>query len=409
VLRERVFLGGQAVSMLGDGLAILAIPLLIMQLTRSPLAAVLASLPSSVGYLAAGLPAGVLADRVNPWLVLIASDVIRALIFFTLFVLTGSPSVGPGLILSLAFAAGAATVFSDTALTIAVRDVFTGPRLVSANAWLESANQGGMIIGPSAAGLLAAAGLLHGALLIDALTFLVSLASLAGVRRRYRPAAEAGRRAATWRALGQELTEGITYVAATRLLLTLLVFMLTLNLCLGADKLIIFLGKDTLHLPPGQVGFLVTAGGLGGLAGAAGTGLLCRWLAPLPVVALCCAGSGLALVVLSVATAMPLLLAGNFLYTWAIIAASVTMRSLRQVLVPRELLGRVTASWRLGGQTVTLIGGVLAGVLAGLLGGNPRPVIAAAGCLTLFIVTVAWFAGLQKENASGVAVRLLGK
>ena len=202
-----------------------------------------------------------------------------------------------------------------------------------------------MIIGPSAAGLLAAAGLLHGAMLIDALTFLVSLASLAGVRRRYRPAGTAGAKAVAWRALGQELAEGIRYLAATRLLLTLLVFLLTLNLCLGADKLIIFLGKDTLHLPPGQVGFLVTAGGVGGLAGAAGTGRLCRWLAPLPVVALCCAGSGLALVLISVATAMPVLLAGNFLYTWAIVAASVTMRSLRQVLVPRDLLGRVTASW----------------------------------------------------------------
>ena len=395
--------------MLGDGLAILAIPLLVMQLTRSPLAAVLASLPGSVGYLAAGLPAGVLADRVSPWLVLIASDVIRALIFFALFVLTRSPAVTPALILSLAFAAGAVTVFSDTALTIAVRDVFTGPRLISANSWLESANQAGLIIGPSVAGLLAAAGLLHGAMLIDALTFLVSLASLAGIRRRYRPAGAAGRQAMTWRALSRELAEGIRYLAATRLLLTLLVFLLTLNLCLGADKLIIFLGKDTLHLPPAQIGFLVTAGGIGWLAGAAGTGLLCRWLAPLPAVALCCGGSGLALVLLSAATAMPVLLAGNFLYTWAIIAASVTMRSLRQVLVPRELLGRVTASWRLGGQTVTLIGGVLAGVLAGLLGGNPRPVIAAAGCLTILTVAVAWFTGLQKENASGVAIRLLGK
>ena len=226
--------------MLGDGLAILAVPLLVMQVTRSPLAAVLASLPGSVGYLAAGFPAGVLADRVSPWLVLIVSDVIRALIFFTLFGLTGSRAVAPALILSLAFAAGAVTVFSDTALAIAVRDVFTGPQLISANSWLESANQGGMIIGPSAAGILAAAGLLHGAMLIDALTFLISLASLAGVRRRYRPAGTAGRKAATWRALGQELAEGIRYLAATRLLLTLLVFMLTLNLCLGADKLVIF-------------------------------------------------------------------------------------------------------------------------------------------------------------------------
>ena len=98
----------------------------------------------------------------------------------------------------------------------------------------------------------------------------------------------------TWRALRRELAEGISQLAAARLLLTLLVFTLTLNLCLGADKLVIFLGRDTLHLPPGQVGLLVTAGGAGGLAGAAGTGLLCRWLAPLPVVALCCAGSGLA-------------------------------------------------------------------------------------------------------------------
>jgi predicted MFS family arabinose efflux permease len=185
--------------------------------------------------------------------------------------------------------------------------------------------------------------------------------------------------------------------------------MLTLNLCLGADKLIIFLGQDTLHLPSGQVGFLVTAGGVGGLAGALGTGRLCRWLAPLPAVALCCAGSGLALVLISVATAMPVLLAGNFLYTWAIVAASVTMRSLRQVLVPRGLLGRVTASWRLGGQTVTLVGGVLAGALAGLLGNNPRPVIAAAECLTLLTVAVAWFAGLANENASGIAVELPGK
>ena len=56
MLRSRVFLGVQAVSMLGDGLAILAVPLLVLQLTRSPMAAVLASLPGSVGYLTAGLP-----------------------------------------------------------------------------------------------------------------------------------------------------------------------------------------------------------------------------------------------------------------------------------------------------------------------------------------------------------------
>ena len=403
VLRARVFLGGQAVSMLGDGLAILAIPLLILQLTRSPVAAVLASLPGSVGYLAAGLPAGVLVDRLDPWQVLIAGDVIRAAIFLALFLLTGSRSVSAWLILSLAFAAGAVTVFSDTALAIAVRDVFAGARLVTANSWLESANQIGQIIGPSAAGLLAAAGLLHVSMLIDALTFLVALASLFVVRGAYAGAARSGRPPAGWRVLRRELADGIRYLAATRLLFTLLVFMLVLNLCLGADKLIIFFARNTLHLPPAQVGLVVTAGGVGGLLGAMGTSLLCRWLGPLPVIAFCAAASGIALILIGAATSMPVVLAGNLLYTWAIVAASVTMRSLRQILVPRELLGRVTASWRLGGQAVTLIGGVVAGAAAGLLGNDPRPVFAAAGTLTLITAAAAWFAGLQKARSAEVA------
>ena len=390
--------------MLGDGLAILAIPLLVLQLTRSPVAAVLASLPGSVGYLAAGLPAGVLVDRLDPWRVLIVGDTIRAAIFLALFVLTGSRSAPAWLILSLAFAAGAVTVFSDTALTIAVRDVFAGARLMTANSWLESANQMGQVIRPSAAGLLAAAGLLHVSMLIDALTFLVALASLSGVRRAYRGAPRVSRSPADWRALRGELADGIRYLAATRLLFTLLVFMLVLNLCLGADKLIIFFARNTLHLPPGQVGLVVAAGGIGGLLGAAGTSLLCRWLGPVLAVTLGAASSGLALLLIGAATSMPVALAGNLLYSLAIIVASVTMRSIRQVLVPRYLLGRVTASWRLGGQGVTLVGAILAGAMAGLLGSDPRPVFAAAGSLTLLTVAVAWFAGLRREQLTAGAL-----
>ncbi len=405
MLRSPVFLGGQAVSMLGDGLAILAIPLLVLQASHSPVLAVLASLPGSAGYLTAGLPAGVLADRLNPWQVLIAADVLRALVFLLLFALTGSQAISAWLILSLAFAAGVLTVFSDTALAIAVRDVFAGPRLVSVNSWLEAANQGGQIIGPGVAGLLAAAGLLHVSLLIDALTFLVSLATLGAVRQRGRardlPPASA-------RALRRELSQGLRYLAATRLLFTLLCFMLVLNLCLGADKLIIFMAKSTLALPATQIGLVVTAGGVGGLLGAAGTGMLVRRAGPLPAVVLCAGASGVALIVVSAATTMPMLLAGNLLYTWAVVAASVTMRSLRQALVPRALLGRVTASWRLGGQSVTLGGAVLAGTLASLLGGDPRPVFAAAGAVTMLTVGVAWLTGLRDEDTSAVAVTLLG-
>jgi hypothetical protein len=103
------------------------------------------------------------------------------------------------------------------------------------------------------------------------------------------------------------------------------------------------------------------------------------------------------------------LLLGNLIYTWAIIAASVTLRALRQVLVPRDLLGRVTASWRLGGQLVTMLGALFSGLAAGLLGDDPRPVFLVAGSLTLACTAAAWVAGLRKEDAADVAVALLGR
>jgi len=346
-------------------------------------------------------------DRLDPWLVLGSSDVLRALIFLALFLLTGARAVSAWLILSLAFAAGAVTVFSDTALAIAVRDVFAGPSLVPANSWLESAGQFGQIAGPSAAGLLAAAGLLHVAMLIDAATFVVSLASLAAVRQAYRTTRPPGH-PASWPALCRELAQGIRYLAATRLLFTLLVFLLVLNLCLGADKLVIFLARTVLHLSPALVGLVVTTGGAGGLLGAIGTSAMCRRLGPLPVVAGGAALSGVAIILIGTATGLPLLLTGNLLYTWAVVAASVTLRALRQALVPRPLLGRVTAAWRLGGQGVTLAGAVLAGAATALLAGNPRPVLAAAGVLTILCTAVAWLAALRKEDGASVTQALFG-
>jgi MFS family permease len=92
-----VFLSGQAVSVLGDGLAVLAIPLLVLDLTRNPLVSALSAASVTVGYLLVGLPAGVLVDRLDPWRVLMAMDAVRAALFAALY--GGRPAddlAGPG-------------------------------------------------------------------------------------------------------------------------------------------------------------------------------------------------------------------------------------------------------------------------------------------------------------------------
>ena len=155
---------------------------------------------------------------------------------------------------------------------------------------------------------------------------------------------------------------------------------------------------------------MVAAGGIGGLLGALSTRLLVRTAGPVPAIVISCALSGAALIMIAAAPAASVLLVANLIYTWAIIAASVTMRALRQVLVPRELLGRVTSSWRLGGQGVTLVGGVLAAAAAGLFGGDPRPVFAIAGSVTLLTVgrrVAGWPAAVRNRGCLGRSARLV--
>ncbi|MFC6885726.1 MFS transporter, partial [Actinomadura yumaensis] len=258
-LPARVFLAGQAVSALGDGLALLAVPLLVLRLTHDPLAAGLAAAPRGIGYLLAGVPAGPVADRLSPWTTLIASDAVRTAVFVALPVLAWCGGARLWLVLALAFLSGAATVFFDAALAVAVKDLFPGPGLLRANSALEAAAQASQVAGPALVGVLAAAVGPEPALLLNAATYAVSLASLAAVARR-RPAARPARADGPVRAFG----EGVRFVLAFRPLLVLTALQTMVNLCLAVDTLIVFLARVTLGLSPAAAGAAVAAAGLGG-------------------------------------------------------------------------------------------------------------------------------------------------
>lgn len=175
--RRGVFLGGQMVSLFGDGLAVLAVPLLVLQLTRSPVAAALAAAPRTVGYLLVGLVAGPLVDRADPWRLMIAMDAVRAAAFVAMYAVAALDGpVWP--VLALAFAAGGAGVFFESALMVAVKTVFAPAALVGANASLELATQVARALGPATVALLSVTIGIRPALLLNAATFMVSVLTL---------------------------------------------------------------------------------------------------------------------------------------------------------------------------------------------------------------------------------------
>ncbi|MBC6462201.1 MFS transporter [Actinomadura sp. HBU206391] len=389
-------------SLLGDGCAVLAVPLLVLHLTRDPLAAGLAAAPRGVGYLLVGLPAGPIVDRLNPWAVLVVMDVMRAGVFVALAVLAWLGSARLWVILALAFVAGSATVFFDAALTVAVKDLFPRDGLLRANSVLETAAQTSLVLGPALVAAIAATVGIAGALLLNAATFAVSLLSLAAVMRgddAVRPPRRA-RRGGIAQGLGGDFMEGLRYLIAFRPLLVLTVIQTMLNLCLAVDTLIVYFARVTLELPLPQVSAVVAGGGVGGIAGAVMAAGLAARIRALPLIASGIAIAAGALLVMGVSTSWWHLLVANSVQVWAVIVVSVVNRSTRQAWVPRDLLGRVTTTGRALFITATPVGAVLAGAVTRAFGDDPRPAFLGAGALMIVIIAAGWLVALRRYDAA---------
>jgi MFS family permease len=398
--QREVFLSGQAVSLLGDGLAVLAVPLLVLDLSRNPLISALSAASVTVGYLMVGLPAGVLVDRMNPWRVLVVTDALRALLFAALFGLATAGLLTVWLILAIAFAAGACSVFFQTALVVVVKELFPAAGLIRANSVLELANQLALLAGPAAVGLLAAVGSIRLALLADALTFAVSLLSLLAVGR-WRPGPRARPAHRSLRGMVAELREGLRYLLSVRILVIMTAVQIVVNLCLAVEKLIIFFARDTLGLTPSLTAVVVAAAGVGGIAGALSASRLARWAGEIRLMVTAIAAAGVAIAAMSAARSAPLLAAVNFAYSWALVVASLVNRTQRQRIVPQEILGRVTSTVRMLFLAVDPLGVVIAGTATSALGGDPRPVFLAAGTAVVVTAAAGWLAGLRRAARSG--------
>jgi MFS family permease len=185
VLREanyrRLFLG-RTTSLIGDGMAPVALAFAVLDLTGSAtdLGIVLAA--HSVVLIALLLVGGVVGDRVSPRISMLGADFARTFSMgaIAVLLLTGAAEIWQ---LALLYAVdGAATAFFNPASTAIVPQIVPGQRLQEANALLNISRHGGKVAGPALAGVLLALGSPGSAIAVDAATFAVSAICLLGVR-----------------------------------------------------------------------------------------------------------------------------------------------------------------------------------------------------------------------------------
>jgi hypothetical protein len=185
--------GGGVISLLGDQFTLIALPWLVLKLSGDPLAlgGVLAAMGVPRAVLM--LVGGALVDRSSPRRILLLTKYANALLIGLLGALVLMARVDMTLVYVLAAAIGVCSAFAWPAGSALLPGVIEPALLAPANGILMGMRQVAMLFGPLLAGVVIAAGGdasggiadargLGIALLFDALSYLVSAATLARVR-----------------------------------------------------------------------------------------------------------------------------------------------------------------------------------------------------------------------------------
>lgn len=338
-----VFWLSQTLSVAGNALALVALPLLVLDATGSVTQMGLLTAVSTVGWLVSGILAGPVVDRFDRRRLMILTDLVRAALYAAVPVCW---LIGPQVWLLYVVAAVSAVfgMLFQVAYATVLPSIVRKDQLLDANSRLEASFALSYIVGPVAAGVLTALVGGAAAIGINALSFLVSAAGLAVVRLRTPAGAAAGDPDLSGR---DALLAGVRFLWRSPILRTLTLLLSALTfITLGATDVFIYYLKTDLGQSDTAVGYVLGAAGAGSVLGAVLVPYVRRtfgfgvaWLGANLLSGLAMAAVGLVTNVLVVAV-----LAASF--SFGLTAAAITSVSLRQQITPDHLLGRVTAVFR---------------------------------------------------------------
>jgi MFS family permease len=332
---------GQTISNLGSSFTFFALPLLVFNLTGSPINLGITAAAEFVPYLLFGLVIGAWVDRVDRKRLMIATDLARAAVIATIPLLAAADQLSVGWIYAIAFASATLTIAFDAAEFAAIPSLVpSDDDLVTANGRVQASYAAAQVAGPLLAGLLITVAPVQQVLWVDAASFLVSAGMLLLIGRPF----NAPRDTEPRRAIRHEIVEGLRYVLGHPVLRNISAMMALVNL-VGATvyaQLVVF-AKRQLDASDSQVALLYAAGSAGVVLLSLTAGPVRRRLS----------FSVAALGALLLHGLLMVLLAATHWYwaalgLWAAISGlgiffNINTGSLRQQIVPNHLLGRVVS------------------------------------------------------------------
>jgi MFS family permease len=384
LLREnrpfRTFWAGQAVSLFGDQITLIALPLVaVLALDASP---------AQMGYLVAAelAPNLLFALHAGAWVdrrgrrrqTMLAADLGRAALLATLPAAWAFDALTFLHMLVVAFLMGALSVLFHVSYSTLFVSLVPRERYLEANSLLNGSRALSYVGGPSAGGLLVQLLSAPGALVADALSFVGSALAMASISPAEPPTEKAER---------GHVKAGMRYIWRSPIIRASLLATATINFFNFVFwALFILYVTRTLGVGPGVLGLVLGAASVGGVIGSLVTGRLTRRIGVGPAFALGCVLFPAPLVLVPLAggsdwTILACLFAAEFGSGFGVMILDIAAGTIKAALVPDRLRARVSGAYMVVNYGVRPIGALVGGALGTWIGLRTTLWIGAAGAI----------------------------
>jgi MFS family permease len=383
LLREQIFRRfwvGQTVSLFGDQVTLIALPLVAVL--------VLGAGPAQMGYLVAAelapnllfsLHAGAWVDRRGHRReAMIATDLGRGALIATIPLTYGFDALSMEQLYVVAFLTGTLTVVFSVASASLFSTLVPRDDYVAASSLLYGSRAFSFVAGPTVGGVLVQFFRAPLALLIDAVSYLVSAAFLTSIRPR---------EAETEHAEESGVMDGLRYIWRTPIIRAALGGTATVNFFnFMFWALFVLFATRTLDVNPGTLGLVLGAAAIGGVIGSMIAGRVSRRI-----------GIGRAFVVSFVLFPAPLVLVplahgpktfvlsllftAEFFSGLGVMILDITAGAIFAAQIPERLRARVSGAYGFVNNGVRPLGSLAGGALGATIGLRPTLWIASLGAL----------------------------
>jgi predicted MFS family arabinose efflux permease len=377
------------VSNLGDGVSLAALPLLAATLTRDPRLVAGLATAAALPWLLFALISGALVDRLDRRRVMWVVDLARGGLVAVIAIAVFTDRASIVLLYVVAFCLGTAETLFDNAAQAIMPNLVERDQLETANGRQYSAELvSNAFVGPPLGSLLFSTAL-AAPFWVDSASFVVAAALVAMIRVS-RPIPNGATASREQRSLFREIADGIRWLNAHHLLRTLALLLGTVNFAgqMAMGTFVLFT-QDRLGVSERRYGLMLASLAAGGVVGGLVAGRLTRRVGQARSLLVVLAGSSVLLVVIGltrdpVFVAALLAMNGLLGVWWNVITVS-----LRQQIIPDELLGRVNSVYRTVGWGSIPLGALAGGFLANATSLQVPWLVAGAVCFVALVAASA--------------------